>query len=67
MVTVSGDGATHGLDALEDAGTPLFGPGRTRADAAAENNAANAVPCDHVEGHADAKTDLTCDPWERFR
>ncbi len=66
MVAVSGDGATHGLDALEDAGTPLFGPGRTRADAAAENNAANAIRKDTTDGHADGKTDLTCNPWERF-
>ena len=63
----TGDGQVHGLDALEDAGQPLFGPGRTRADAAAANNSANAKPCDHAEGHADAKTDLSCNPWERFR
>lgn len=62
----TGEGQVHGLDAREDAGQPLVGEGRTRADLAAANNAANKIPCDHVEGHADAKTDLTCNPWERF-
>jgi hypothetical protein len=66
VTSTDGAGSIHGLDALEDAGEPIFGPGRTRADAAAANNAANAKPCDHVEGHADAKTDLTENPWSRF-
>jgi hypothetical protein len=55
----TGKGVEFGLDQLQEAGTPLPSrPERSRA-----NDSEYAVPCDHVSGHADARTDLERDPW----
>ena len=58
----TGTGQIRGLDDLQDAGAPL--PSRPQRSAA--NDARYAVPCDHVEGHADGATDLSRNPFERF-
>ena len=63
VANTDGEGTRHGLEARQDAGTPLPG----RAERAASNDAANAIRSDHACGHADGKTDLTCNPWEKFR
>ena len=63
VANVTGEGQTRGLDAREDAGQPR----PSRPERAAANAKANHVPDSRAEGHADAKTDLTCNPWERFR